>query len=46
MNKQLEILLKKKEIETKKLKIADKENNLFLCLAIKDTLNKIDKKEF
>lgn len=44
MNKQLEILLKKKEIETKKLKIADKENNLFLCLAIKDTLNKIDKK--
>lgn len=27
-----------------KLEIADKENNLFLCLAIGDTLNEIDKK--
>lgn len=44
MNKELESLLKKKEVETKKLEIADKQNNLFLCLAIGDTLNEIDKK--
>lgn len=44
MNKGLESLLKKKEIETKKLKIADEQNNLFLCMAIGDTLNEIDKK--
>lgn len=44
MNKELESLLKKKEIETKKLKIADEQNNLFLCMAIGDTLNEIDKK--
>lgn len=44
MNKELESLLKKKEIETKKLKIADEQNNLFLCMAIGDTINEIDKK--
>lgn len=44
MNKELESLLKKKEIETNKLKIADEQNNLFLCMAIGDTLNEIDKK--
>ena len=44
MNKELESLLKKKEIETKKFKIADEQNNLFLCMAIGDTLNEIDKK--
>lgn len=44
MNKELESLLKKKEVETKKLKIADEQNNLFLCMAIGDTLNEIDKK--
>lgn len=44
MNRELESLLKKKEIENKKLEIADKENNLFLCFAIGDTLNEIDKK--
>lgn len=44
MKKELESLLKKKEIETKKLKIADEQNNLFLCMAIGDTLNEIDKK--
>lgn len=44
MRKELEILLKKKEIEAKKLEVADKQNNLFLCLAIGDTLNEIDKK--
>lgn len=44
MNRELESLLKKKEIENKKLEIADKENNLFLCLAIGDALNDIDKK--
>ena len=44
MKKELESLLKKKEIETKKLKIADEQNNLFLCMVIGDTLNEIDKK--
>ena len=44
MVNELEKLLKKKEIENKKLEIADKENNLFLCLAIGDTLNEIDKR--
>lgn len=44
MNKELEKLLKSKEIETKKLEIADKQNNLFLCMAIGNTLNEIDKK--
>lgn len=44
MNKTLESLLKKKEIETKKLRIADEQNNLFLCMAIGDTINEIDKK--
>lgn len=44
MNRELENLLKKKEIETKKLEIADKQNNLFMCMAIGDTLNEIDKK--
>ena len=44
MNKELEKLLKNKEIETKKLEIADKQNNLFLCMAIGNTLNEIDKK--
>lgn len=44
MNRELEILLKKKEVETKKLEVADKQNNLFLCLAIGDTLNELDKK--
>lgn len=44
MSKELESLLKKKEIETKKLNIADEQNNLFLCMAIGDTLNEIDKK--
>lgn len=44
MNRELESLLKKKEIENKKLEIADRENNFFLCLAIVDTLNEIDKK--
>ncbi len=43
MSNELETLLKKKEIEKKKLEIADRENNLFLCLAIGDTLNKIDR---
>lgn len=43
MSNELETLLKKKEIEKKKLEIADRENNLFLCLAIVDTLNKIDR---
>ena len=44
MNKELESLLKKKEIETKKLEVADKQNNLFLCLTIGNALNEIDKK--
>lgn len=44
MNKELDSLLKKKEIETKKLEIADKQNNLFLCMAIGDTLNQLDKR--
>lgn len=44
MPTELEKLLKKKEVETKKLEVADKQNNLFLCLAIGDTLNQIDKK--
>ena len=44
MNRELESLLKKKEIENKKLEIADRENNLLLCLAIGDALNEIDKK--
>lgn len=44
MNKELEKLLKSKETETKKLEIADKQNNLFLCMAIGNTLNEIDKK--
>lgn len=44
MNKELDSLLKKKEIETKKLEIADKQNNLFLCIAIGDTLNQLDKR--
>ncbi len=44
MNQELKSLLKKKEIESKKLEIADRENNLFLCMAIGDTLNEIDKK--
>lgn len=43
MNRELESLLKKKEIENKKLEIADRENNLLLCLAIGDALNEIDK---
>ena len=44
MNRELESLLKKKEIETKKLEIADKQNNFFLCMVIGDTLDEIDKK--
>lgn len=44
MNRELESLLKKKEIENKKLEIADRENDLLLCLAIGDALNEIDKK--
>lgn len=44
MPTELEKLLKKKEVETKKLEVADKQNNLFLCLAIGDTLNELDKK--
>ncbi|MEE1282771.1 MAG: hypothetical protein UHK60_11090 [Acutalibacteraceae bacterium] len=44
MNKELDSLLKKKEIETKKLEIADKQNNLFLCMAIGDNLNQLDKR--
>ena len=44
MNRELESLLMKKEIENKKLEIADKENNLMLCLAIGNTLSEIDKK--
>ena len=44
MNKELEKLLAKKKVEKQKLEIADKQNNLFLCLAIVDTLNEIDKK--
>ena len=43
MSNELETLLKKKEIEKKKLEIADRENNLFLCLAIVDTLYKINR---
>jgi len=37
-------LLAKKKVENQKLEIADKQNNLFLCLAIMDTLNEIDEK--
>lgn len=44
MPTELEKLLKKKEVETKKLEVADKNNNLYLCLAIGDTLNELDKK--
>ena len=44
MRRELEVLLKKKEIETKKLEIADKQNNFFICMTIGHTLNEIDKK--
>lgn len=44
MSEELEKLLAKKKVEEAKLEIADKQNNLFLCLAIADTLNEIDKK--
>lgn len=44
MNEELEKLLTKKKIEEEKLRIADKQNNFLLCIAIGDTLNEIDKR--